>query len=227
MKIYIASSLFNKRECDFNCRLNEELEKLGYETFFAQRDGNEFTNLYKILKSKNLSPKQTSSVLLNIIYFFDMGVILPQCDIVVANFDENPDQGVDIEVTYAKLAGKHIIGFRTDARTPYGSGELNGLHQFPAFQCDDFILYRPKPCTTVKESDEQMEILAEEINKKIKNAKIKNISNLHFDKVQKIAQLIFNDIDDIHTDESINTIIDRCLQYEEEINKARPKITMI
>ena len=125
--IYLAAALFNGRETYFNSHLVEKLEERGYKTNFPQRDGFEFENLKKAFSNK-LPPEQIGSAVQKVIYSLDMGKLVPQSDIVLANLDEPVDEGVVVEVSYAKLFGKFVIGMRTDVKSPYGSfsDELKG-----------------------------------------------------------------------------------------------------
>ena len=119
--IYPAAALFNGRETSFNSQLVEGLEGLHhqtsggqekyYRTNFPQRDGFEFGNLTTALKRK-LPADQIDSAVQNVIYFLDMGIFLPESDVVVANLDEPLDEGMVVETSYAKLMGKYVIGLR-------------------------------------------------------------------------------------------------------------------
>jgi nucleoside 2-deoxyribosyltransferase len=146
--IYLAASSFNARETIFNSHLVEELEDMGYFTHLPQRDGFEFGDLSKALKGK-LPDHEISSAVLNIIYFYDMGLLLPSSDVVLANLDEPLDEGVVVESTYAKLIDKFVIGLRTDVRSPYGTSDddFGGMHFFPAYQCHQ-IITQHIPCMT-------------------------------------------------------------------------------
>jgi len=58
------------------------------------------------------------------------------------NLDEPLDEGLIVELSYAKMRDKFIIGLRTDVRNLYNFSEdnLKGIH-FPVYQCDEFISY--------------------------------------------------------------------------------------
>ncbi|OPY23467.1 MAG: hypothetical protein A4E27_01488 [Methanobacterium sp. PtaU1.Bin242] len=45
-----------------------------------------------------------------------MGVFIPGSDVILANLNE-PDDGVVVGASYAKLMVKFVIGLRTDVRT--------------------------------------------------------------------------------------------------------------
>jgi hypothetical protein len=74
-----------------------------------------------------------------------MGVFLTRSDTVVAVMDEPLDEGVLIEIAYARQLGIPVVGVRTDTRAPFGSVDdsLGGIHFFAAFQCTEFIMASP------------------------------------------------------------------------------------
>lgn len=69
-----------------------------------------------------------------------MGVFIPGSDVILANLNE-PDDGVVVGASYAKLILKFVIGLRTDVRSPYGSldDDFGGMHFFPVYQSHRFI----------------------------------------------------------------------------------------
>jgi nucleoside 2-deoxyribosyltransferase len=219
--IYPAAALFNARETYFNSKLVENLESLGYKTNFPQRDGFEFGNLTKALSNK-LSSDQISSAVQDIIYFLDMGIFVPNSDVVLANLDESPDEGVIVESSYAKLMDKFTIGLRTDVRSPYGSitDKFGGMHFFPAYQCKEFILHY-MPCKTPEEREEQMNSLVQKIDQIIKKAGITHQENLpdyvrknpNLNYILEKAETLFNGISDIHTEESLEEIASRYVNH--------------
>ena len=101
VSIYIAAALFNGRATFFNQALVEELEQRGYQTRFPQRDGFEFGDLHNAL-GEVLPELEIPSAVETIIYHLDMGVFIPQSNIVVANLDEPQDEGVLVELSHAK-----------------------------------------------------------------------------------------------------------------------------
>jgi nucleoside 2-deoxyribosyltransferase len=230
LTIYTAASLFNGRENYFNFQLVDNLEKKGYSCFFPQRDGFEFGNLARTLSGK-LSPQEVGGAVQNIIYFLDMGIYLPRCDVVLANLDEPLDPGVDVETCYAKLMGKFVVGFRTDARSPYGSSSdaMKGIHFFPAYQCHRFILHHMS-CKTSAKAKEQLSSLVEKIDSAIKDANIQEgmpeyvSSNPNIVSILKGAEILFAKIKNIHSAESLEEIASRYSKHKSELNLLGPKI---
>lgn len=230
--IYPAAALFNSRETYFNSRLVEELEKKGYKTNFPQRDGFEFGNLANTLSNK-LNKNQVASAVQNVIYFLDMGVFLPNSDVVLANLDEPLDEGVLVETSYAKLMGKLVIGLRTDVRTPYGNtnDSFKGMHFFPAFQTKKFISHY-MPSKTPNEREEQMSSLIKKIDSTIQEAEITHQNsvpcyaknNPEISKILKAAHLLFSDIKDIHSKVGLEEISSRYIQYKKTLEEISPSI---
>ncbi len=232
LTIYPAAALFNGREAYFNSQIGEGLEKRGYDTNFPQRDGFEFGNLAEALEDY-LNPDQIGSAVQNVIYFLDMGVFVPKSDVILGNLDESLDEGVVVELSYAKMMDKFTIGFRTDVRAPYGSSEdnLKGMHFFPAYQCNEFISHY-MPSKTPGEREQQMESLIEKIDQTIEEADITPkkelpdyvISNPNVNSILEGAELLFQGISDIHSREGLGEIASRYLDYEIELGKISPKI---
>jgi hypothetical protein len=71
----------------------------------------------------------------------DLGHFLYGSDVCIANLDEDLDPGVIVEIMFAKMMGKPVIGYRTEMRTPYGKQTEchTGMHFFLYFPCDKFI----------------------------------------------------------------------------------------
>ncbi|MCK4730312.1 MAG: nucleoside 2-deoxyribosyltransferase [Candidatus Aenigmarchaeota archaeon] len=232
LTIYIAAPLFNAADTYFNSQIAERLEKIGYATNLPQRDGFEFGNLEKAL-TDYLNPDQVGPAVQNVIYFLDMGVLVPDSDVVLARLDEPLDEGAVVELTRAKDMDKCTIGFRTDARTPYGSSEddLKGMHFFPAYQCNEFISHY-MPSKTPEEREQQMESLIEKIDQTIEEAEIipkKELpdyitSNPNINSILEGAELLFQGISDIHSREGLKKIASRYLDYETELGKIKPKV---
>ncbi len=224
---YIAAALFNGREAFFNAALAGLLEKRGNRTILPQRDGFEFGNLAKSL-ARLVPRNEIASAAKNIIYFLDMGVFVPKSDVVVANLDEPVDEGVVVEASYAKLMGKYVIGIRTDARTPYGSGvdPLKGMHIFPAYQCDKFISHN-MPCKRRADAEKEMLSLAGKIDNEIKHALIKsqNTNSSPNPQIRRIigcAGILFDGIRDIHLEKGLNEIAERYVKHKSQLLKAGP-----
>jgi len=215
--IYPAGALFNSRETYFNSRLVESLETIGYKTNFPQRDGFEFGRLTKALSDK-LPDEHISLAVRNAIYFLDMGKFIPNSDVILANFDEPLDGGEVVETCYAKMMGKFVLGFRTDVRSPYGKTDdkYGGMHFFPAYQCQKFIRHYI-PSRTPEERESQFSSFVIKIDDAIQEAGIQHkdelpdhaLSNPHITALLEGAEILFKDIEDIHTEKGLELIASR------------------
>jgi nucleoside 2-deoxyribosyltransferase len=232
--VYPAAALFNARETFFNSALVDSLENLGYKTNFPQRDGFEFGNLREAFKDK-LPENEINSAVLNVIYYLDMGILLPESDVILANLDEPLDEGVVVEASYAKLMGKFVIGLRTDIRTPYGSGgdDFGAMHFFPAYQCHKFISHY-MPCRIPLESKMQMDSLAIMIHETIQKTKISHHDtithyarfNPNFSMILFGAEILFSKINDIHSKEGLELIASRYIKHKKRLNEIAPQVSI-
>lgn len=226
--IYIAAALFNGREIYFNSRLVKGLEEKGYKTYIPQRDGFEFGDLTCVL-TKKLPPRDVNPVLEKIIYLLDMGLFIPKSNVVLANLDEPLDEGVVTEITFARLIGKFIIGLRTDVRSPYGlpSNPLKGMHFFPAYQCNKLISYNMLS-KNFEEAEEKFDTLINKIDIVIKKRKSKSqqktTSSPHIKSVINAANTLFKGIKDIHSEEGLENIVKRYIQFKSKLIKINPEV---
>jgi nucleoside 2-deoxyribosyltransferase len=107
-RVYIAGPLFCQAELDFNLRVNDYLEKLGFETFLPQRDGHLLADLII-----NNEPKYDA-----IKKIFDLDVEeIRKSDILIFIMDGRvPDEGACVELGIAFSLNKECIGLKTDSR---------------------------------------------------------------------------------------------------------------
>lgn len=220
--LYLAAALFTARETMFNLEIANGLEAHGHEVFLPQRDGFEFSILANALIDK-IEKDDIEQAVQNIIYIFDIGKKLPGCDLVIANLDEPLDEGVLIEISYAKLMNIPVIGFRTGARMPFGTNAMLGIHFFPAFQCDTFICQR----VYCKTSNEELMTLVNEIDTEVRcidkrNKEIPKIANEIVDASNKI----FNDVD-FKSSDYIDKIVSNYKVHKDTFNSIYPKITKL
>ncbi|MEK6760538.1 MAG: nucleoside 2-deoxyribosyltransferase [Nanoarchaeota archaeon] len=231
IEIYVAAALFNARETFFNSTLVEKLEEKGYKANFPQRDGFEFSVLTEKI-AKKFPEEKINPVVKNIIYFFDMGILIPKSDVILANFDEPLDAGVLVETTYSNLIGKFIVGFRTDVRSPYGSLEdrFGGMHFFPAYQTNHFIIQNI-PSKKRDEGEKQINLLVQKIDSAIKKSGVSHEENLpayvkqnpNVNKILEGAKLLFDGISNC-SNNRLEQILERYEKYEKILEKIGPKI---
>lgn len=199
--LYHAAPLFSLSQTSFNSKLAKKLEEI-YKVISPQKDGFEFVNLISKIKSPEAA--------YHLIYLLDVGYFVPNSDFVIANLDEPIDPGVNIESIAGKLTGKQVIGYRTDIRSPYGdiSSELGGIHVFPAYDCDVYI------------REQSMEGLVQKIKDSIETLKHVPTEKAEYPKLKKIIEManyLFNDVEDIHSDTGLDEITKRYIEKQEQI----------
>jgi hypothetical protein len=78
------------------------------------------------------SEQEIASATSWIIYLLELGHFLYGSAVCIANLDEDLDPGVIIEIMFAKMMGKPVIGYRTEMSTPKGKQTEchSGMHFF-------------------------------------------------------------------------------------------------
>ena len=237
IEMYVAAALFNGRETSFNLELAERLKEEGYGINLPQNDGFEFGNLERALEdfSGEIGKEGIGLAVQDIIYYLDMGLLIPRSDVVLANFDEPLDEGVIVEVSYARLMGKFVVGFRTDVRSPYGvvEGRFGGMHFFPAFQSDVFIRHSFYSRTR-EEREKQMNSLVQKIHKTIQEQRPNLYKkkfpedyvklNPYISSILENAELLFEGIENISSEKGIREVVRRYVNNREKLRKFAPKI---
>ena len=110
MQIFLAASLFNESEREFNEEVAEDLREAGFDVWMAQETS--------FIKEGSHEEKKK-------IYENDISA-LKASDVVVAVLDGvEVDSGVAFEMGFAKALGKPIIGLKTDYRTFSRMEEVN------------------------------------------------------------------------------------------------------
>ncbi len=240
MIIYPAAALFNASETFFNLSLVTLLEqRYGHKAFLPQRDGFEFSGLLEALR--NVLPEKTPATdILSaeqlIIYYLDMGIFIPSSDIIVANLDEPVDEGVIVEVSYAKLMGKPVLGVRSDARSPFGGiGEpLGGIHFFPAFQVDELLRVCLSGNTNLTAANTNLDSIARTIDERIRGL-VKEIGtplpqyvldNPIIAQLLNGARLMFDniEIDDINSPAGMKQVLDNYIANRAFLEQLFPAI---
>jgi len=117
-KVYLASPLFSPAERAFNERLCSVLEHF-FDVYLPQRDS--------ILVSDSISRNSSSAEAACRQAYEDDIAAIRTANLLVAVFEGNePDEGVCIEVGYAKALGLTIIGYKSDTRfaLPWGHNPM-------------------------------------------------------------------------------------------------------
>mmetsp|Transcript_44802 Transcript_44802/g.43396 ORF Transcript_44802/g.43396 Transcript_44802/m.43396 type:complete len:135 (+) Transcript_44802:165-569(+) len=121
----------------------------------------------------NYTEEEFNAAVYWIIYLLDLGRYLYTSDVCLCNLDEPNDPGVIVEMMFAMQMGKHIIGYRTDMRTPFGhkDDKQGGLHFFCFYPCHDFILFPNEPMRSREDADKVFDKLTGEIMQLIEKRK--------------------------------------------------------
>ena len=129
MKIYFAGPLFSKAEKEFNQKLADKLEKVGFDVFLPQRDG--------VAGDKPPYDKMSRKERRKSMFSLDNKKIL-ESDIFLFILDGRvPDEGacVELGVAYCQRVlqkkKKLLIGFKTDSRAVQIATELNPMIRVP------------------------------------------------------------------------------------------------
>jgi len=152
------------------------------------------------------SPRELATAVEVIIYTLDMGVFLTRSDTVVAVLDEPLDEGVLIEIAFARQLGIPVVGVRTDARAPFGKVEdpLGGIHFFAAFQCTEFLM--ASPILNPKQFDELAAAIAKSVRSMQSHKRRTKDPALHAAAKQLLAGIDI-DRDNIHTEKNLSRIV--------------------
>lgn len=222
ISVYHAAALFNLADRLSNHSLVEKLEANGIKVFSPQRDGFEFSQLVKNLKS--YLPEEKKDLALNVlIYTYDIQAV-SQSDAVIARVDEPLDPGVDTEVLVANALGIPVIAYRTDVRSPYGaySGRFGGMHSFPVKAAQSIIIQEPS-----LSPEEDFQALSDTILDQTKVVTLKKDSRQmivpgFLSPAFKIAELLFKGIQDLHSPKGLEKLGRRCVKYDAVLRKFGP-----
>ncbi|AKB85888.1 nucleoside 2-deoxyribosyltransferase domain-containing protein [Methanococcoides methylutens] len=112
-KIYLAAPLFSVAEQEFNKKLENALEDLGFSVFVPQEDSNDTEAAREEMDSNNIFKLNVEAI--------------DACDILVAVLDggTDVDSGTAWEIGYAYAKEKTVVGIKTDFRTLGPEGLVN------------------------------------------------------------------------------------------------------
>lgn len=117
MNVYIASPLFSETERLLNRSICAAIEGM-CDVHLPQRDG----PLVERAIAEGVSPIEAGRLA------FDSDIdAIRKCDVMIAVLDGRAiDEGVCVEMGFAKALGKHIVGFKTDTRRalPWGNNPM-------------------------------------------------------------------------------------------------------
>jgi nucleoside 2-deoxyribosyltransferase len=117
MRVYLAAPLFTPTEREFIERIADGIENF-WEIYVPHRDGH--------LVESDIALGVAREKVYRAVYQRDIDEIR-RCDVLLAVLDgRTPDEGVCIEMGFAKALGKYIIGLKTDVRValPWGNNPM-------------------------------------------------------------------------------------------------------
>lgn len=118
MYIYVAAPLFNEMERERNIKVDNELRKIGFETYLPQRDGGV---AYDMIKENKMSKEEVRKHLFDTDY-----KAVQKADVVVCLLDgRTPDEGTCIELGMAYALNKICVAYKTDSRAMDRNGDNN------------------------------------------------------------------------------------------------------
>ncbi len=150
--VYPANALQHPERNILNSEVAQGLEKMGYRTYFAQRDGFDFPDLKKAL-SKELKEKSVDSAAKKITYCLDIGKFMPKSDIILINYNQPLDENIVMESSYAKKFGKFTIGFGEESKKSQTDNNkmYHENYKYPAFRFSVSVPYSADKETSEKD----------------------------------------------------------------------------
>jgi len=252
--IYMAAGLFNIETNMVNAYFTKQLEEfyskkplekdgkeIPVQCYLPQRDGFEVGKIAGFIASAGhiLPPgsKVTASeVVMYVPYYLDLGYFMSNAVAVVANLDEPIDNGLMVEIAYAKLCNIPVIGLRTDLRTPLGQRtDILSINPFIIEQCDCFIWSETPPGdldTVMSHTDKIIAELEKRIRKWVgdesKGNEMRESDNTIFKNIIKGSDLLFGDLEgDIHTDENMTKIVKSFVKNAPFLMQIAPELVPI
>ncbi len=123
MKLYFAGPLFCDAEKEFNKKLTEQIEIIGYNVFLPQRDGvtkDSSTKMTSLERSKAIFDLDKKEMLTSDIFLFVLDGRIP---------DEGACVALGMSYMHKQLVNQNIllIGLHTDKRGAYVDSKLNPM----------------------------------------------------------------------------------------------------
>lgn len=239
--IYVAAGLFNANTNMYNAYLTKNLESLGYSCYLPQRDGFEVGRFIAFLNTAKdaLGVEETSDsnlaeeVARYVPYYLDLGYFMSRSIAIVANLDDPIDTGMVVEIAYSSICNIPVIGVRTDLRSPLGNVEdVIGINPFPVEQCDCYIKAYP-PTGNYDDVFKKTDFIIGKVDEKLKEWIPKKKNNMTendnpiFKNLVKGAEILFSDIDDIHTQDNMIKIAQRFAGNKEFLLSIAPELVSI
>jgi hypothetical protein len=121
------------------------LEGADFRTFLPQRDGLVFTEVRGALLRSGYDASEATRMVQLAIFWLDVFEVVQGCQGLVANLNGRvPDEGAVAEATMAWMAGKAIVLYKSDNRSPLQGSDnplVAGLGQFVAVSTIPEVAY--------------------------------------------------------------------------------------
>jgi nucleoside 2-deoxyribosyltransferase len=118
-RIYCAGPLFNPSERAEMEMIAETLEEAGFKTFLPHRDGFLYGAVVQEIMKVGYPLNVAQWITRQAIFALDVQQVLTGCDATVVNLNGRvPDEGAVAEGAIAWTAGKVVMFFKDDARSP-------------------------------------------------------------------------------------------------------------
>ena len=182
---------------------------------------------------KNSDPTLAEEVARYVPYYLDLGYFMSRSIAIVANLDDPIDTGMVVEIAYSTICNIPVIGVRTDLRSPLGNVEdVIGINPFPVEQCDCYIKAYP-PTGNYDDVFKKTDFIIRKVDEKLKEWIPKKKNNMTendnpiFKNLVKGAEILFSDIDDIHTQDNMIKIAQRFAGNKEFLLSIAPELVSI
>lgn len=118
-RIYCAGPLFNPSERAEMEMIAETLQDAGFQTFLPHRDGFLFSTVVPEIMKAGYPLNVAQWMTRQAIFALDVQQVLTACDATVVNLNGRvPDEGAVAEGAIAWTAGKLVVFFKDDVRSP-------------------------------------------------------------------------------------------------------------
>ncbi len=223
--VYIAAGLFEGADLEYNERLAEKVGAFA-GTILPQRDGFESSRLHELLIREGFDFPENENVANRMIYLLDKGWFIgAKSSAVLARLDGlSFDPGVVSEIGIARELGIPVFSFRTDVRSPYGSGEneAGGAHFFPVYDSDFFRKFSGdvELGTVVDWFSKGLDSLSGDV-------RTNHTGSKRTQNVLASARLLFGNSGDIHSVEGLANVIRRYNLNKSVINSCFPNFEIV
>jgi nucleoside 2-deoxyribosyltransferase len=119
VRIYCAGPLFNRAEQAEMAEIAAALEGAGFAVFLPQRDGLVFVEIHREMLRGGFEHAEAAAMIQRAVFWLDAYQVIQACDGILVNLNGRvPDEGAVAEAAMAWMAGKALVLYRGDARSP-------------------------------------------------------------------------------------------------------------